>query len=147
MWEVNLGADVAVRNVKIFNRVAYSERLSFAKVSLLDNDDRILVTVQLGNSLNIPVFDINFNLASVDAWKPQSYVTRKVRVELDSGEPLHLGEVQVFSAANNVNVALGKPATQSSSHPSFPASYGVDGNFSSFSHTNNNGKYQNSACK
>ncbi len=68
-------------------------------------------------------------------------LTRKVRIGLPRAEHLHLREVQVFDY-NNVNMALGKTATQSSIWGSFPASLAVDGNLDNYFHTERNiGKY------
>lgn len=48
--------------------------------------------------------------------------------------PIHIKEIEVYTAAG-VNVALGKPASQSSTLNSFEASRAVDGSVKSFSHT------------
>jgi hypothetical protein len=49
--------------------------------------------------------------------------------------PIHVFEIEVYST-EGINVALGKPATQSSTLSSFVASNAVDGNTNSFMHTN-----------
>jgi hypothetical protein len=63
---------------------------------------------------------------------------RKVRVQLEGNDHLHMREVQVFDK-NGLNVALNKVATQSSTstNPAGSASYAVNGNLEDFSHTNN----------
>ncbi len=84
-WEVDLGADVPVKSVKIYNRAAGGEggRLSWAVVSLIDNAGKTLETHQLGNANGIYEFDISFGLSdiatSVRAWKTSPSPT---------GEPL-----------------------------------------------------------
>lgn len=68
---------------------------------------------------------------------------RTVRVQLQNTNYLHLREVQVFDS-NNVNRALGKSATQSSSSVGEPAERGVNGNLDDIFHTNNEaGKFNN----
>ena len=73
---------------------------------------------------------------------------RKVRVQLEGSQYLHMSEVQVFDQ-NGVNVALGKTATQSStitgSSSASSASNAVNGIFTDFSHTGlDQGKYTHS---
>ncbi|EJK48510.1 hypothetical protein THAOC_32683, partial [Thalassiosira oceanica] len=65
-----------------------------------------------------------------------SYVAvRKIKVKLNNGESvLNLGEIQAFDV-NGVNVALGKPVTQSSTYGNFVASNVVDGDPNTISHT------------
>ncbi len=66
-----------------------------------------------------------------------SALTRKVRVDLGRKELLVLREVQVFDY-NNINRASGKPATQSTLYKGGgQASYAVDGDLVSQSHTDN----------
>jgi hypothetical protein len=65
---------------------------------------------------------------------------RKVRVQLEGTDFLHMREVQVFDK-NGLNVALNKVATQSSTFASWSASYAVNGNLNDLSHTElNQGK-------
>ncbi len=78
----------------------------------------------------------------------------RVRVQLDGQSWLHLREVEVW-AKNGTNVALNKPANQSSiwvlNGLPYPASNAVDGvkdiTFTDMSHTLfDQGKYRESAC-
>jgi hypothetical protein len=74
----------------------------------------------------------------------------KVRVQLEGQNYLHMSEVEVWDK-NDINVALNKPATQSSTYVGgngliYPASKAVDGvvqvSFTDLSHTGNDrGKY------
>jgi hypothetical protein len=138
-----LGVDVPVKNVKIFNRGGdESRRLSWAKVSIIDNAGKYLETYQIYDASGITLFDIPFGLnegaTAVVAWKGPS---RKIRVDLGKKEYLHMREVQVLDY-NNVNRALGKTATHSPVYPNLPASNAVDGNLDTISHTDNTiGKY------
>jgi hypothetical protein len=60
---------------------------------------------------------------------------RKVRVQLEGTNNLHMNEVQVFDN-NGLNVALNKVATQSTTWDGFLASNAVNGNLNDHSHTN-----------
>ena len=80
---MDLGADIAVRSVKLFNRDGHeSKRLSWAKVSLIDSAFRIIETVDIGNADGRSVIEIQFGLSetttTIDAWKSPS----------STGEPL-----------------------------------------------------------
>eukprot|EP00804_Cyclotella_cryptica_P004998 CCRYP_018313-RB/>CCRYP_018313-RB protein AED:0.03 eAED:0.03 QI:1251/1/1/1/0.81/0.83/12/1175/1018 len=59
---------------------------------------------------------------------------RHVKLEATTGQNIHVFEVQVFSSGENV--ALNKNAFQSSTYGNFNASRAIDGDLSSFSHTN-----------
>ena len=71
---------------------------------------------------------------------------RKVRVQLEGTNYLHMREVQVFDQ-NGVNVALNKVTTQSSDWAGCPSCgrFAVNGNLDDLSHTGlNAGKYTHS---
>ena len=70
---------------------------------------------------------------------------RKVRVQLEGSQYLHMSEVQVFDQ-NGSNVALNKPATQSSTETgSTSASNAANGILTDHSHTHlDQGKYTHS---
>ncbi len=68
-------------------------------------------------------------------------LARKVRVQLEGQNYLHLREVEVWDQ-NGMNVALNKTATQSSTWPGYPASNAVNGDMTDYSHTSEDtGKY------
>ena len=76
-WEVNLGEDVTVKYVRIFNHMdGESRRLSWAKVSLIDKAGNYLETSpHLGKTDGISDFNISFGLGfatSVFAWNSSS---------------------------------------------------------------------------
>ena len=61
-------------------------------------------------------------------------IANKLKVQSITGEPIQMFELEVYS--NDVNVALGKPASQSSNLKRiFGASNAVDGKGNTFSHT------------
>jgi hypothetical protein len=90
---------------------------------------------EFGQLINTQYLDDVFNFAtSLPA------LTRKVRVDLGRKELLVMREVQVFNYANT-NVALNKPATQSSNYKGrsdILATKALNGNLNDYSHTDNN---------
>ena len=115
---------VSVSRVVIYNRIEQPGRLSNSVVSLINYQGTTLETYRIGDATNIPVFDINFET-----------LVRKVRVQLDGRNFLHMREVQVYDTSG-VNRALNKPAIQSSTFAvGDPASKAVNGNLNDFSHT------------
>ena len=96
---------------------------------------------EYGQLIKTRYLDDVFNFATT---LPQ--VARKVRVQIDRKEYLHMPEVQVFNY-NGVNVAKGKTATQSSTYEGFLASNAVDDKLDTISHTDDNiSEYQILAC-
>ena len=87
---------------------------------------------EYGQLIKTQYLDDVFNFATT---LPQ--LVRKVRVQIDRKEYLHMPEVQVFNYVGGV-VSFGKTATQSSTYEGLTASNAVDGKFDTFSHTNNN---------
>ncbi len=110
---MDLGADVRVAKVKIFNRVENLEyRLSNSIVTLIDSQGTTQYSYRIGDATGKAVIE---------------FPSVKVRVQLEGTNYLHMREVQVFDK-NDVNVALNKVATQSSTIPSYQASNAVNGN-------------------
>ncbi len=139
-------------------------RLSNSVVSLLNYQGGSLKTYRIEDALNMPVFDINFAgeigvlITNAPTPAPTNTPTRiptfdatliwRVRVQLEGRNFLHIREVEVYDQ-NGVNRALNKPASQSSTYTydyngktvTVDASYAVDGNWETNSHTNaDNGK-------
>ena len=130
-WEVDLGADVRVTRVKIFNQNEnmggenLGRRLSNSIVSLIDSRGTTQYSYRIGNATGKSVIE---------------FPSVKLRVQLEGSNFLHMREVQVFDK-NGLNVALNKVATQSSTFASWSASYAVNGNLNDLSHTElNQGK-------
>ena len=133
-----------------------SGRLSNSVVSLLNYQGNVLKSYRIGDATDIPLFDINFAgdtgflITNAPTPAPTNTPTGiptidatlvwRVRVQLDGRNYLHLREVEVFDQ-NGVNRALNKPATQSSLDGG-EATWAVDGNLSTISHSgNDHGKY------
>jgi len=138
-WEVDLGEGIAVASVQIYNRddgdaghaSAVSSRLSNSVISLRNHQGTTLKTYRIGVATNIPVFDIIFAgingvlITKAPTPAPTNAPTGiptfdatlvwRVRVQLEGSGVLNMREVQVYDMSN-VNRALGKHATQSSTY-------------------------------
>ena len=109
-WQVDLGEPVRLGKVLLWNRCdACSERNS-----------RILVSVSQDGKEWTKIYQHNGLVfyGQTDG-KPlavplQGIQARYVRVHLEGENYLHLDEVEVFAEGSEKNIALGKPATQSS---------------------------------
>ncbi len=112
-WQVDLRQSVALEEVLIFNRCDGSqERASRLKV-LLSDDGRTWHevyqhdgTLFLGHSDNKP---LSVQLKGAKA--------RFLRIQLPGETYLHLDEVEIYQPGGRRNIALRKPATQSSASP------------------------------
>jgi surface protein len=131
-WQVELPDGVAVQRITIFNRKdGCKERLSRAAVSLLDANGRTIGVYHLPDMTNVPsknieIFEFGLN-----------HDVRKVKIQSQRTEVLHMAEVQVYDGSTNK--AIGKPTTQSSTYLSsaaYDSSKAVDGNQDTISHTN-----------
>jgi hypothetical protein len=118
-WEVDLGADVRVAKVKIWNGDVPT-RLSNSIVSLIDSQGMTQYSYRIGDATGKYVIE---------------FPSVKLRVQLEGTDNIALKEVQVFNR-NGVNVALNKPATQSSTETGNPASKAVNGDLTDASVTN-----------
>ena len=115
-----MGADVRVARVKIWNADTPS-RLSNSTVSLIDSQGTTQYSYRIGDATGKAVIE---------------FPSFKVRVQLEGTDNIALKEVQVFNR-NGVNVALNKPATQSSTPAGYPpASKAVNGDLTDSSVTN-----------
>ncbi|HRZ83947.1 MAG TPA: discoidin domain-containing protein, partial [Candidatus Hydrogenedentes bacterium] len=109
-WQVDLGAETRVGRVRLHNRCdGFAGRA--ASFLLLASPNGVTFrevyrhggTVFFGHSDGKP---LEVDLGGVSA--------RFLRVQLPGEDYLHLDEVEVFPAGSEGNIALGKPATQSS---------------------------------
>lgn len=116
-------------------------RLSYAKMSLFDQEGNTAFTTYLGNTtsmLNVQVSlpSVACNLSPTKAPSTSSSCSdiKQIKIQSTTGGMIQMLEVQALSSG--VNVALNKAATQSSTYSSRTvASNAVDNNDSSFSHT------------
>jgi hypothetical protein len=128
-WQVDLGAVIPLAEVVLYNRTdAYGERLSNFDLQL-SNDGATWT-----NAVHFP------GTAAARETISLSASGRFVRVRLRDTNFLSLAEVEVFARPN---LAVGRPATQSSTYSDAAASRATDGNvngnlsvFNSVTHTN-----------
>jgi hypothetical protein len=117
-WEVDLGADVRVARVKIWNGDVPT-RLSNSIVSLIDSQGMTQYSYRIGDATGKYVIE---------------FPSVKLRVQLEGTNYLHMREIQVFDK-NGLNVALNKVATQSGTTfwgVAGPASDAVNGDVTDF---------------
>lgn len=124
-------------------------RFSHSKISLVDTFGSVTGTRTLGNTCTSSVI---FEAFTPDPTCPTSRPTpaptddcytsaRKVRIESTTGQQIQMFELRVISSSE-INVALNKQATQSSTlRQKFVASNAVDGNSLTFSHTDDADAY------
>lgn len=127
------------------NGVIYSKKCPGLVISTAsDNAEECLpqqLQLHTGKGQDIAKWKINKDgsiesLACPGFIMSETILTHKVKVQLVDKNYLMLAELQVFDS-NGVNRALNKPATQSSTmFPGKPASNAVDGDSSTFTHTN-----------
>ena len=129
---MDFGEGVAVSRVTIFNRndgdanhaAIVSARLSNSEVSLLNYQGTTLMSYSIGDATDIPVFEISesgFLITNAPTPAPtaspivDATLVHKVRIKRSGSGYLHVREVQVYDY-NNVNRALHKPTSQSSTY-------------------------------
>ena len=157
---MKLEADVEVTKVTIYiqNRLKNGMHpLSNSVVSLRNKLDTILYSYGIGDAKQCDLIEISVGKASTAGYSgegfpstlypPSYYPSRllvwRVRVELAGTNFLNMNEVQVLDL-NNFNVAVNKPAKQSSTYKDgytdYPAAKAVNHYFThvpnDFSHTN-----------
>ena len=112
-WQVDMREPIVLDEVLIFNRCDGSENRAVRLKILLSDDGKSWREVYqhdgtpfLGHPDNKPL-SVGLNEAK----------TRLLRIQLPGNTYLHLDEVEIYPPGERHNVALGKPATQSSASP------------------------------
>ncbi|MFV2069336.1 MAG: discoidin domain-containing protein, partial [Pirellulales bacterium] len=112
-WQVDLRKSLPIEEVLIYNRCDGSSERAFRLQLLLSDDGKTWNTVYqhdgtpfLGHSDNKP---LSIRLAETKA--------RFLRIQLPGSTWLHLDEVEIYQPGGRRNIALRKPATQSSVSP------------------------------
>lgn len=108
-WQVDLQQPTAVDRVVLYNRCDFAERNS--RILILASDDG--KTFKQVYRHDGTVF-YGFTDKKPLEVKLQGLKTRYLRLGLAGTSYFHLDEVEVYPVGENRNVALGKPATQSS---------------------------------
>ena len=108
-WQVDLGQTYPLERLVAYNREEIAGRAGHMKILVSQDGETFRQVYQhdgtafLGHSDHLP---LAVGLDSVQA--------RFVRLQLPGTEYFHLDEVEIFARAQNKNLALGQPATQSS---------------------------------
>jgi len=108
-WQIDLGATVLLGHVAVYNRCDIAGRASRMILLVSNNGETFRKvyqhdgTVFLGHTNKRPLL---VKLAGVEA--------RYVRLQLPGKSYFHLDEVEIYAVDGGRNIALGKPATQSS---------------------------------
>ena len=110
-WQVDLGEPTALGRMLLYNRCerGMAERASRLVVLLSDDGRQFRQTYQHDGSVFYGHTDKRPLAVDLGGAK-----ARYVRIQLPYTSYFHLDEVQILSPAGQDNVALGKPATQSS---------------------------------
>jgi parallel beta-helix repeat protein len=117
-WQVDLGRNCSIDRVVLYNRTdAFPERLSDFKVMISED------------GLGWQEFNYPDQVMEQTVIQIGSLIGRYVRVQLNGINYLSLAEVEVFGERlSQVNLALGKPVTQSSYQFWTTGAEAVDGN-------------------
>ncbi len=119
-WQVDLGPDKVVGRMLVYNRLDYAPGLHNADtLQIFSSDD--------GKNWNLCHDNKGIHFGGISGAPPlevsfggQGLKTRFLRLVIPSAAPifLHLDEVEVYALGDNVkNIALGRPADQSSLSP------------------------------
>ena len=108
-WQIDLGRQMALDRLVLYNRSDIPERASRIIVLLSTDGENFRQeykhdgTIFFGYTDNKPL-----------VIKLQNAQARYVRLQLPQKSYFHLDEVEIYAPGSNNNIALGKPATQSS---------------------------------
>jgi len=108
-WQIDLGRRMALDRLVLYNRCDFPERTSRIIVLLSTDGETFRQAYQhdgtafFGYTDNKPLV---INL--------QNTQSRYVRLQLPQKSYFHLDEVEIYARGSNHNIALGRPATQSS---------------------------------
>ena len=125
-WQVDLEKITEIDRIVLYNRTEFAARNSRIIVSVSDNGKNFRRVYQH----NAAIFLGHADGKPLDA-KLQNASGRFLRLQLPSTDYFHLDEVQLFAKGSNKNIALNKPATQSSAsqwsvnHSTTPPGYPV----------------------
>ncbi len=109
-WQVDLGENKQLDRVLLFNRCdEYAARNARLKVLLSENGNDFQDAYQNDGIVFLGKTDGKPLVASLNG-----KAARYVRVQLPSTDYFHLDEVEVYAVGNSENIALHRPANQSS---------------------------------
>lgn len=113
-WQVDLGSVETLGRIVVFNRCDGNVAARAARMEVLLSEDGSQWTQAYRHTGQAFGGRADGNPLEVDLAGRRA---RFVRLQLPEKQYFHLDEVQVFLAGNQTNVALGKPADQSSVSP------------------------------
>jgi hypothetical protein len=111
-WQVDLGASVGLDRMLLYNRCDAAQRNRRITVLVSDDGKSFRQVYQHNGTVFFGYTDqkpLVVRFGGVNA--------RYVRLQVPGKNYLHLDEVEVYAAGSPANLALGKPATQSSVSP------------------------------
>jgi len=108
-WRIDLGQSMPLDRMVLYNRTDLAERASRLIVSLSDDDKDFKQIYQHDGTAFFGYSDKKPLLIKLAGAK-----ARYVRLQLPGKSYFHLDEVEIYTLGANQNIALGKPATQSS---------------------------------
>jgi hypothetical protein len=108
-WQIDLGKRMALDRLVLYNRCDLAERTSRIIVLLSPDGGNFKQVYQHDGSTFFGYTDNKPLLI-----KLQGARSRYIRLQLPSKSYFHLDEVEIYAPDSNHNIALGKPATQSS---------------------------------
>lgn len=112
-WQVDLGKSETLRRVVIYNRDdGVSQRAAHLQVLVSDEGAQWRTVYQHDGTSFLGATDQKPLVVTLD-----NQMVRLVRIQLPGNTYLHLDEVQVYGSGSDENIALHKPATQSSISP------------------------------
>jgi hypothetical protein len=109
-WQVDLGQSLKLGRLALYNRCdSYADRAARLKVLVSDDGKHFREVYQLDGSIFYGATDNKPLAVRLDPVQ-----ARYLRLQIPGKSYFHLDEVEVYAAGGEQNVALGKPATQSS---------------------------------
>ncbi len=108
-WQIDLGESTPLERIAIYNRCDFAERAA-RLIVLLSDDGKTFKQVYQHDGT--PFFGHTDGRPLVVPFGPTK--ARYVRLRQPGTNYLHLDEVEIYSLDAEANIALGKPATQSS---------------------------------
>ncbi|MBI4581764.1 MAG: discoidin domain-containing protein [Planctomycetes bacterium] len=115
-WQVDLGEQVPIGEVRVFNRCDAMAGRASRLLVLLSDDSSDWRQVYQHDGTTFYGFSDGKPLSV----RLEGQAARYVRLQLPGHEYFHLDEIEVYPAGGSTNVALGKPANQSSVNTPFP---------------------------
>ncbi|KAL7509263.1 hypothetical protein ACHAXN_006280 [Cyclotella atomus] len=150
-WEVDLGQDFSISSVEIKNRWCVSAsdplrclcRMSAATISLIDAQGSLVKSLGMGDTCETLLLQYLSAPTQSPVQSPSntSSTCSVKKLKLESTTTINMFELEVYDSSG-INIARQGIASQSSTYNNadrFSASKAIDGQSSTFSHTDNDG--------